>query len=74
MEKKIIQIISKVLKKKKIDLKDSPKTLSKWDSLGHLEIISSLNKNFKVQISFEDTIKIKNVKDIIKVYKKYIKE
>ncbi len=74
MEKKIIQVISKVLKKKKIDLKDSPKTIPKWDSLGHLEIISSLNKNFKVQISFEDTIKIKNVKDIIKVYKKYIKK
>lgn len=74
MEKKITQIISKVLKKKKIELKDSPKTIPKWDSLCHLDIISSLNKSLKVQISFEDTIKIKNVEDIIKVYKKYIKK
>ncbi len=73
MEKKIISIISKFFKKKTITLKDSPKTIPNWDSLGHLEIVSILNKSFKVQISFEDTIKIKNVADIIKIYKKYIK-
>jgi acyl carrier protein len=72
MEKKIISVVSKVLKEKKITFKDSPKTITKWDSFGHLEIISVLNNTFKVQITFEDTIKIKNVGDIIKVYKKYI--
>tara|TARA_B100001173_G_C15929583_1_gene522149 strand:- start:264 stop:485 length:222 start_codon:yes stop_codon:yes gene_type:complete len=73
MEKKIILIISKIFKKKKIQLKDSPKSIQKWDSLGHLELISSLNKVFKIEISFEDTIKIKNVSDVIKVCKKYKK-
>lgn len=73
MEKKIILIISKIFKKKKILLNDSPKTIPKWDSLGHLELVSYLNKFFKIQISFEDTIKIKNVLDVIKVYKKYNK-
>ena len=65
MEKKIILIISKIFKKKK--------SIQKWDSLGHLELISSLNKVFKIEISFEDTIKIKNVSDVIKVCKKYKK-
>jgi acyl carrier protein len=73
MEKKIILIISKIFKKKKIQLKDSPKTIPKWDSLGHLELVSYLNKSFKIEISFEDTIKIKNVLDVIKVCKKYNK-
>ena len=73
MEKKIILIISKIFKKKKIQLKDSPKSIQKWDYLGHLELISSLNKVFKIEISFEDTIKIKNVSDVIKVCKKYKK-
>lgn len=73
MEKKIILKVSKFFKKKKITLKDSPKTLPKWDSFGHLELISILNSTFKVQISFEDTIKIRNVGDIIKIYKRYIK-
>jgi acyl carrier protein len=73
MEKKIILIISKIFKKKKIQLKDSPKTIPKWDSLGHLELVSYLNKFFKIEISFEDTIKIKNVLGVIKVCKKYNK-
>jgi acyl carrier protein len=73
MEKKIISIISKIFKKKKIQLNDSPKTIPKWDSLGHLELVSYLNKFFKIEISFEDTIKIKNVLDVIKVCKKYNK-
>ena len=73
MEKKIISIVSKIFKKKNIKLKDSPRTLQKWDSLGHLELINSLNRLFKIEISFEDTIKIKNVADVIKVCKKYKK-
>jgi len=73
MEKKIISIVSKVFKKKTIQLKDSPRTIQKWDSLGHLELISSLNRLFKIEISFEDTIKIKNVADVIKVCKRYKK-
>lgn len=73
MEKKIILTVSKIFKKKHIGLKDSPRTIQKWDSLGHLELISSLNRLFKIEISFEDTIKIKNVADVIKVCKKYKK-
>ncbi len=71
MEKKILQKISKILKVKKIDLKDNPKSLKNWDSLAHLEIIQTLNVFLKINISFEDTIKIKNISDIIKVCKKY---
>ena len=73
MEKKVILIVSKIFKKKKIQLKDSPKSITKWDSLGHLELISYLNRFFKIEISFEDTIKIKNVADVIKICKKYKK-
>jgi acyl carrier protein len=71
MEKKILQKISKILKIKKIKLNDNPKSLKNWDSLAHLEIIQTLNVFLKINISFEDTIKIKNISDIIKVCKKY---
>ena len=71
MEKKILQKISKILKIKKINLKDNPKSLKNWDSLAHLQIIQTLNVFLKINISFEDTIKIKNISDIIKVCKKY---
>ncbi|MEC8074319.1 MAG: acyl carrier protein [Pseudomonadota bacterium] len=72
MEKKILQKISKILKVKNINLKDNPKSMKNWDSLAHLEIIQTLNVFLKINISFEDTIKIKNVSDIIKVCKKYM--
>jgi acyl carrier protein len=71
MEKKILKKISKILKVKKINLKDNPKSLKNWDSFAHLEIIQTLNVLLKINISFEDTIKIKNISDIIKVCKKY---
>ena len=73
MEKKILQKISKILKVKKIDFKDTPKTIKNWDSFAHLEIIQNLNNFLKINISFEDTIKIKNISDIIKVCQKYKK-
>jgi|TARA_B100000085_G_C18125806_1_gene343160 acyl carrier protein len=72
MEEKIIAIISKKFKVKKINKSSSPKNINTWDSYGHLELISELNKKLKIEISFEDTIKIKNVGDVIKVCKKYI--
>lgn len=73
MEKKILKLISKKLKIKKINLKDSPKNIKNWDSLAHLELIQDLNNLLKIQISFLDTIKIKNVSDILKICNKYNK-
>ncbi len=74
MENQIFKIVTKVLKyKKKISIKDSPKTISNWDSLAHLEMISELNKKFKINISFQDTLKIKKVGDILKICTKYKK-
>ena len=72
MEKKILSIISKKFKIKKINNNSSPKNVDLWDSYGHLDLISEINKKFKIEISFEDTIKIKNVGDVIKICKKYV--
>ncbi len=74
MEKKIYKIVTKILKyKNKLNSQDSPRTIKTWDSLAHLEIISVLNQSLKINISFEDTLKIKNVGDIVKVCEKYKK-
>lgn len=74
MDKKIYKIVTKILKyKNKLNSQDSPRTIKTWDSLAHLEIISVLNQSLKINISFEDTLKIKNVGDIVKVCEKYKK-
>ena len=75
MQTQIIKIMGRVLKlKKKINLQDSPKTISTWDSLAHLEMISELNQKLKINISFQDTLKIKKVGDVVKVCQKYKKK
>ena len=50
---KIVEIISKVTKinPKAIDEKSSMNSLSKWDSLAHLQIIEEIEKQFKKKIS-----------------------
>lgn len=72
-EEKIFKIFKKVFKfNKKSENKLSPQNINEWDSLGHLRLIAELNKTFKIDISFEDIIKIKNLGDIYKICKKYI--
>lgn len=48
-EKKFLQIISKCLNisKKKVSLKLKIGTLDEWDSLGHLAILTTLDKETK---------------------------
>ena len=57
LEKKVYKIFLKVLKLKKVsDLseKSSPRNINTWDSLAHIEIVTNLNKVFKIDIKFED--------------------
>ncbi len=75
IEEKVLKIFKKIFKIKKIvDNKSSPEKINTWDSLGHLRLISELNKNLKIEISFEDTIKIRNFGDVIKICNKYKKK
>tara|TARA_S200000501_G_scaffold328386_1_gene328271 strand:- start:157 stop:399 length:243 start_codon:yes stop_codon:yes gene_type:complete len=74
LEKKVYKIFLKVLKLKKVsDLseKSSPRNINTWDSLAHIEIVTNLNKVFKIDIKFEDLMKINNLKDVFKILKKY---
>tara|TARA_B100001996_G_C18374322_1_gene482840 strand:+ start:258 stop:500 length:243 start_codon:yes stop_codon:yes gene_type:complete len=74
LQKKVYQIFVKVLKLKNVNVlndKSSPKNISNWDSLAHIEIITNLNKTFKIDISFDDLMKINNLKDVFKILKKY---
>ena len=66
---KIIKIALKT--KKKIDLKTNTKNLSEWDSLGHLTILTSLDKKFKNKTSKLKKLATANtVKEIVLILKK----
>ena len=40
-----------------------------WDSLSHMELIATIEKKFKIEMSFEEIVSIKSVCDIIKIIK-----
>ena len=69
-ENKIISTISKSLKTK-VDINSNDKNTSNWDSLGHLEILASLDKLSKGKIANIKKISVTtNVKGILKILKK----
>ena len=40
-----------------------------WDSLNHMELIVTIEKKFKIEMSFEEIVSIKSVGDLINILK-----
>ena len=40
-----------------------------WDSLNHMELIVTIEKRFKIEMSFEEIVSIKSVGDLINIIK-----
>ena len=72
-KKQVISCISKALKvpNSKISINSSDKDFERWDSLGHLEILMSLDKTLKGKaIKIEDLAQAHSVKKILSILKK----
>ena len=63
-EKKIIEIVSKALKKK-VSLKSTSSNTQEWDSLGHLSIMAAFNKATKGSSSKIDLTEVDTIKKLI---------
>ncbi len=74
IKKKLIKILSEILKKK-IDSKKKVKlqNLKNWDSLAQINFMMALEDNFKIRFSMEEISKLKYLDDFEKVVKKKIK-
>ena len=68
-EKIIINIAKKVFELKKINVDSSVNTIKSWDSVNHLKLISEIEKNFKIEIAFDQSLAIFKLKDILKIIK-----
>jgi len=75
IDEKLKLVFVKVFKDKKITLnnKMSAKDRKDWDSLKHIDLISSIENEFKISFSLNELSSMKNVGDIIKIIKKKIK-
>lgn len=68
-EKKIILIVSKALKKK-VNSKSTVNNTEQWDSLGHLSILSALEKVTKGKSSKIDLTEVQSIKQLVTKLKK----
>ncbi len=71
---KVIKIISRELSipLSKISNDCGPGDFPKWDSIGHMQIILSLEREFDIEFSIDDVMNIENVGDIIRVMNGYL--
>lgn len=63
-ENRVISIISKVLKTD-INKNTTRKNCSKWDSLKHIEIIFSIEDEFKIEFTEEEMAQINSVSSFV---------
>lgn len=68
-EKKIISIASKALKTK-LNAKSTTNNTQQWDSLGHLSILSALQKATKSKSSKIDLTEVQSIKELTLKLKK----
>jgi len=68
-EKLIIEIAKKIFKDKSININSSVNTIGSWDSINHLNLISTVEKKFKIKISFDQSLTIFKLIDIIRIIK-----
>ena len=67
IEPRIIAIISKVFNvdKNGISITDTKDDLERWDSIGHLQLIMSLESEFGIKFKTDEIVKLKDIKGIM---------
>ena len=73
---KILKILSKVLKISTIEIKDDfeMNKVPNWDSVAHLDIITSFEEEFNIQFETNDIPKLVNLKNIKMIIQKRVEK
>ena len=66
---RVIEIIAEVLEVQpsEISLDSTVGDFPKWDSLGHLNILQSVQDEYDIELAPEEIIDLEDVNDIIKI-------
>jgi acyl carrier protein len=49
----------------------SPETVEKWDSLGHIALVRSLEDSFDISLSMDEMMELQTVADIANVLRRH---
>ena len=66
----VLKIAKSTFKDKNINIDSNIDNVSNWDSINHVNFILEIEKKFKVKITFEQSISISSISDLIKLLKK----
>jgi len=63
----ITEIFATLLKRPglKLDITDSPDTITGWDSLTHPELITAIEEKLNIDFDFKELASIKNIADLV---------
>ena len=69
---KLEKILKKVFKIEKINLEGSIEDISEWDSFTHIQLISAIEKEFKIKVEFNDAMVMTSIPIIKKKIMNYL--
>ena len=72
LDVKLDVLLKKVFKIQKINLQGSIEDISEWDSLTHVQLISAIEKEFKIKIKFDDVMIMTSIPIIKKKIMNYL--
>jgi len=70
--KKLSDLFNETLGVDEFELSITMDEVARWDSLKHIQLLSSIEKAFEIEIQFEDAIEMITGKSILTKVKKYI--
>lgn len=69
IEKKLIKHIKEITNNKKVNLQSEQHNTHGWDSLAYMSIVSMVEKEFNIEISYENIKNFNSVNSIINIIK-----
>ena len=70
--KKLSNVFNETLGGNEFELTITMDKVPEWDSLKHIQLLSSIEKSFSIEIQFEDAMEMITGKSILTIIKKYI--
>jgi acyl carrier protein len=74
IKKIVIEIVTKILKTKKIKNNTKSKNVIEWDSLAYLSIISDIEKKFKIRVDIKNIENFNSINNITSEISKWKKK
>ena len=72
LDVKLEVLLKEVFKIQKINLEGSMEDIFEWDSLTHVQLISSIEKEFEIKIRFDDVMIMTSIPIIKKKIMNYL--